>query len=202
MIKKSIYPKTKRLGNLNNIVITEKLDGSNLSFFKKDGVIYIATRNNILNTKEDVGEFKKYLYKGMQGWLDDNLCTLEESLAEGAVICGEWLGMGKLTYPDFNKRFYMFAKANLEEDLSLKNINYTHGFFKYPFKNQEIPEFIGVVPIVDEIAFLPTIEDMDKLYGDYTSRVERCVEGFIIHNGNSIKKYVRMKNGKIEPHFS
>lgn len=38
MIKKSIYPKTKRLGKENSVItITEKLDGSNLAFFKKDG---------------------------------------------------------------------------------------------------------------------------------------------------------------------
>ena len=42
MIKKSIYPKTKRIGDANTVVITEKLDGSNLAFFKKDGVIYIV----------------------------------------------------------------------------------------------------------------------------------------------------------------
>ena len=113
MIKKSIYPKTKRLGSLKDIIITEKLDGSNLAFFKKDGVVYIATRNNILNTKEDLIENKNILYKGMQGWLDENLSKLEENLFEGAVVCGEWIGMGKLKYPHLDKRFYMFAKANL-----------------------------------------------------------------------------------------
>lgn len=37
MIKKEIYPKTKRVSNLGDkIFITEKLDGSNLVFFKKE----------------------------------------------------------------------------------------------------------------------------------------------------------------------
>jgi len=202
MMKKSIYPKTKRLGSLNGIVITEKLDGSNLAFFKKDGVVYIATRNNILNTKEDLVENKNILYKGMQGWLDENLSKLEELLFEGAVVCGEWIGMGKLKYPHLDKRFYMFAKANLEEDLTLKNINYTHEFFKYCFINQEIPNFIGVVPTVCQIDYLPSVESMGKLYEEYTEKENRDVEGFVICNNNNILKYVRMKNGKIEPHFS
>ena len=202
MIKKSIYPKTKRIGNVNTVVITEKLDGSNLAFFKKDGVIYIATRNNILNTKEDTGEFKSILYKGMQGWLSENLSKLEDLLCEGSVICGEWIGMGRLSYPNLDKRFYMFAKANLEYDLSLKNIVYIHDFFKYSFTNQEIPDFVGVVPIVKEVNFAPQIKDMDELYQEYTKEVDRDVEGFIICQSNSILKYVRMKNGKIEPHFS
>jgi len=49
MIKKSLYPKTKRLSkNSKKIVVTEKLDGSNIGFFKLNGELVIATRNNIL----------------------------------------------------------------------------------------------------------------------------------------------------------
>lgn len=204
MIKKSIYPKTKRLGRdgNNTIVITEKLDGSNLAFFKKDGIIHIATRNNILNLKEDKEHFKKILYKGMQGWLDENLKYLIEDLYEGAVICGEWIGMGKLNYPNLDKRFYMFAKGNLDEELNLIKINYTHDFFKYCFNNQEIPEYIGVVPKVKEMGLLPTIEDMDKLYEEYRTQEQRDIEGFVINNNNSILKYVRMKDGKLGLHHS
>ena len=203
MIKKSIYPKTKRLGNTISVVITEKLDGSNLAFFKKDGVVYIATRNNILNTKEDTEHFKKILYKGLQGWLDEYLHILEEVLFEGSVICGEWMGMGNIKYPHLDKRFYMFAKANFDEDYLLKNINYTHEFFKFCFIDQEIPEFIGVVPIVEEIEYIPSIEYMDSLYERYKSeQADRDIEGFVVCNNNNILKYVRMKNGKLEPHFS
>lgn len=34
MIKKQLYPKTKRVGLKNEVVITEKLDGSNIGFYK------------------------------------------------------------------------------------------------------------------------------------------------------------------------
>ena len=203
MIKKSIYPKTKRLGKENSVItITEKLDGSNLAFFKKNGVIHIATRSNILNLEEDKEYFKKILYKGMQGWLDENLEHLTEDLYEGAVIIGEWIAMGKLNYPNLNKRFYMFAKGNLDEELNLIKINYTHDFFQYCFNSREIPEYIGFVPIVKQMIVLPTIEEMDALYEQYREDEGRDIEGFVINNNNSISKYVRMKNGHVEPHHS
>ena len=37
MIKKTLYPKTKRVQFKNRVVITEKLDGSNIGFFKVNG---------------------------------------------------------------------------------------------------------------------------------------------------------------------
>ena len=40
MIKKEIYPKTQRLKiNGDKIYVTEKLDGSNLVFFKKNDIL-------------------------------------------------------------------------------------------------------------------------------------------------------------------
>jgi len=204
MIKKSIYPKTKRLSDEREVIVTEKLDGSNLCFFKKDNAIYMATRNNILHIEEDLEDCGNILYKGMRGWLDENLEILSKNLREGSVVCGEWLGMGKLKYPYFDKKFYMFAKANIDEDFSLKNINYNQDFFKYCFENEYIPEIVGVVPVVGRYRQTPTIENLDELYDMYVKHIQRDVEGFVIVQGNSadIKKYVRMKNGKIEPHFS
>ena len=65
MIRKGIYPKTKRVSCLSDkVYITEKLDGSNLVFFKKDDELYIAQRNNILKFGE-LEENKGVLYKGL-----------------------------------------------------------------------------------------------------------------------------------------
>ena len=53
MIKKEIYPKTIRLKNDSMVFhITEKLDGSNLCFFKKDNELHIALRKNIIKLSE------------------------------------------------------------------------------------------------------------------------------------------------------
>lgn len=203
MIKKEIYPKTKRVScSGDKVYITEKLDGSNLVFFKKNDELYIAQRKTIININE-LEEVKDKLYKGLYQWLLDNKDYLQEQLINDSAICGEWLGMGKLKYDvgEFDKKWYMFAKANIDDEYNLYNLIYKHELFKYPFLNQEIPKFIGIVPEVTVLNILPTKEHLDSVYEKYTSKVKRDVEGFVINYKNTISKYVRMKNGKLEEHF-
>ena len=64
MIKKTLYPKTKRVTFKNRVVITEKLDGSNIGFFKVNGKLLIAQRNNIISIDE-IEENKGMLYQGL-----------------------------------------------------------------------------------------------------------------------------------------
>lgn len=202
-MKKQLYPKTKRVKveSKSNCQLTEKLDGSNLCIFKKDGVLYFAQRNNIFSTDE-LEDNKNMIYKGLIAWVNDYKDYLLENLYDNAVLCGEWLGMGKLKYPaeTFDKRFYMFAKANITEDFELKNIYYYHELFIYPFKNQQIPDFIGVVPIVEELKVIPNKKDLDVIYAGYCEKVNRDVEGIVVNYENTITKYVRMKNGKLQDH--
>lgn len=203
MIKKEIYPKTKRVScSGDKVYITEKLDGSNLVFFKKNDELYFAQRKTIININE-LKEVKDKLYKGLYQWLLDNKDYLQEQLINDSAICGEWLGMGKLKYDviEFDKRWYMFAKANVDDEYNLYNLIYDHELFKYPFLNQEIPKFIGIVPEVTVLNILPTKEHLDSVYEKYTNKVKRDVEGFVINYKNIISKYVRMKNGKLEEHF-
>lgn len=47
MIKKTLYPKTRRVKLKSKVVITEKLDGSNIGFFKVNGELLIAQNNNV-----------------------------------------------------------------------------------------------------------------------------------------------------------
>ena len=203
MIKKEIYPKTKRVScSGDKVYITEKLDGSNLVFFKKNDELYFAQRKTIININE-LEEVKDKLYKGLYQWLLDNKDCLQEQLINDSAICGEWLGMGKLKYDvgEFDKRWYMFAKANIDDEFNLYNLIYDHELFKYPFANQETPNFIGIVPEVIELRVLPTKEYLDSIYETYTNGVKRDVEGFVVNYKNIISKYVRMKNGKLEEHF-
>lgn len=203
MIKKEIYPKTQRVKCIGAMLeITEKIDGSNLVIFKLNNEINIAQRNNIFNINE-LKEVKDKLYKGLYQWLLDNKDILQEELIENSAICGEWIGMGKLKYPvdEFDKRFYMFAKANIYEDIILTNLKYEHDLFKYPFVSQVIPKCIGIVPVVGHIPYIPDKNNLDVMYERYVEKVGRNVEGFVINYENNITKYVRMKNGKIQEHF-
>ena len=120
MIKKEIYPKTKRVScKGDKVYLTEKLDGSNLVFFKKNDELYIAQRKTIFKISE-LKEVKDILYKGLYQWLIENKDYLEEQLINNSAICGEWLGMGKLKYDigEFDKRWYMFAKANIDDEFN------------------------------------------------------------------------------------
>lgn len=198
MIKKEIYPKTKRISNIGGIFeLTEKLDGSNLVIFKKDDELHIAQRNNIFNFNE-LEENKDKLYKGLYQWIKDNQEELSH-IINNSCVCGEWLGMGQLKYTidEFDKRFYMFAKANIDKEFNLYNLIYDHDLFIYPFENQELPKCIGVVPIVSQLKVSPSKEQLDSIYEKYRTKVDRNVEGFVINYNNNISKYVRMKNRKL-----
>ena len=204
MIKKEIYPKTPRIKIDGEwITITEKLDGSNLVIFKLNDEIYFAQRNTILKYSE-LEENKQILYKGLLGWANDNIEVLQEQLYEGSCLCGEWLGMGKLKYTvdEFDKRFYIFAKARIDENFNLVNLNYDHEQFFYVFNDKIIPSFIGIVPVVGNIPYLPDKQALDGIYDRYCKKVNRPVEGFVLNYHNIITKYVRMKNGKLQEHFN
>ena len=198
---REIYPKTKRVSCVGDkVYLTEKLDGSNLVIFKKNDEVYIAQRKNILNFYE-IDEHKDLLYKGLYQWLIDNKEALED-IHNNAAICGEWIGMGCLKYSvdEFDKRYYMFAKANINDEYNLYNLIYDHSLFIYPFQKQEIPKCIGIVPEVAELNVLPTKEHLDSIYNKYCGKVNRNVEGFVVNYKNNISKYVRMKNNKLVEH--
>lgn len=202
MFKKQIYPKTKRLKCEPDLIeVTEKLDGSNLCIFKKDDLLYIAQRNTIIGFDE-LEDAKSVIYKGLHQWLVDNMDMLQ-TIRNNSVVCGEWLGMGKLKYTvdEFDKRFYMFAKANIDSEFNLYNIQYKHEHFIYPFENLEIPKCIGVVPVAYQLPYIPSKDQLDVLYLRYCEKVGRDVEGFVINYRDHIEKYVRMKNGKLQDHF-
>lgn len=202
MLKKEIYPKTKRLScEGDKVYITEKLDGSNMVIFKKEEKIYIAQRKTIFSLDE-MEAAKSIMYKGLYQWLVDNKDVFND-LHNNSAICGEWLGMGQLKYhvDEFDKRFYMFAKANVNDDFTLYNLMYDHKLFIYPFQSQIIPKCIGIVPEVMELNVIPNKEHLDSVYTKYSEKVKRNVEGFVINYKDIISKYVRMKNGQLREHF-
>lgn len=211
VIKKTLYPKTERIKDEEAVVhITEKLDGANIGFFKLNDKLIIAQRNNILVWEPEVDyqeTLKQLGYKGLENFLKEHGKELLETLHEGSGFFGEWIGMGKIKYQDnFPKRVYIFAKANIylndSNNYAIKNLCYTHELFKYPFSNQEIPDYLGTVPTVAILDKLPSVEELNNLYTKYIELVKRDVEGFVINYRNTVSKYVRHKNGKLTEHKS
>lgn len=205
MLRKKLYPKTERVKLERSVIVTEKLDGSNLGFFKLNGKLYIATRSHII-ALEEIGECKSVVkYRGLYGFLEKNGADLEARMNEGSCFFCEWMGMGKLPYGKHfiteKTRAYMFAKANVTDDFTTVGLKYDPALFIYPFVDQVIPDYIGVVPVVAECNELLSIAELDDLYDIYTGAVERPVEGFVVNTEGSIRKYVRFKNGKFGDHF-
>lgn len=202
MIKKTLYPKTKRISNKGcTTVITEKLDGSNLGFFKYGGKLYVAQRNYVYSLEHAlVGS--QGMYKGLHGWLQDHGSHLEDELQEGACIFGEWIGMGRIDYGGSVGKFNQFAKCNVTgpslAELELKNLYYNDELFKWSYVSQELPEYISMVPIVYKTNEVVTVKYLDQMYSDYSCHVQRSVEGFIINQQGNITKYVRHKNGILQ----
>ena len=203
MIKKTIYPKTQRTTGLNKIIITEKIDGSNLTFFKYKDELYFAQRNFIFKLSE-LEEMKQKVYQGLYDWLTEHGKDLEEQLNNNSAICGEWVGMGRIKYGHIfdDIKFLMFAKANVNDKLDLFNINYYQEFFIYPFVDKNIPDYIGKVSVAFTATKQPEIKDLNEMYDFYTNSVNRNVEGFIINFGNSVSKDVRLKDGKLTEHHA
>lgn len=198
MINKQIYPKTKKIPLSNTIYVTEKIDGSNLGIFNLNDKLYIAQRGLVFSIDE-IEEIKDKMYRGLYSWLKENAENIK--LNNNSCIFGEWLGMGQIKYGEiFNEKLLMFAKANVDDEFNVTNLKYDHSLFKYSFINEEKPSFIGIVPIVAVLNKMPTKEELDKLYVDYSNLVNRKVEGLIINFNNNILKYVRFKNGKEQEH--
>lgn len=198
--KLKMYPKTTRFSD-EKVILTEKLDGSNLGFFKLNDELYIAQRNNVipLSNKEEVS------YKGLPAWLDIHGEELKNSMNDTSAIFGEWIGMGRLKYPEMNHSFRMFAKTNVsvnsEGRFVTSKMMYRSKLFKSPFVDQEVPSFIKFVPILGQFELVSKTY-LDEIYKEYSDKVNRNVEGIIVIRGNDIQKYVRMKSGKLEPHRS
>ena len=192
-MEKILYPKTTRIQN-EQIVITEKLDWSNLWIFKLNWELIIAQRNHVFKKSELT---KLVAYKWLIWWLEENESKLD--LHEWSWVFWEWIWMWQISY-EFDKRFYIFAKANIDEEYNIRNIKYDHKLLHFPFESGKVPDCIWYVPIVETTNQYVDIDYLNNLYDIYSNNKGRKVEWFIIINSWTITKYVRFKNGKQTEH--
>ncbi|WP_311695679.1 RNA ligase family protein [Sneathia sanguinegens] len=212
MIKQTLFPKIKRMEINKKYQITEKLDGSNLGIAKLNYNLYFCQRNIIFNTFE-IYDNKNILYKDLENWIIENKEILLETLNDNTILFGEWLGMGHIKYKEFKNNFNIFAKAKIEyyyddnvDDICFKidKLNYNLKEIKYAFRNEIIPNFINIVPIIDNNLETINKQTIDELYDKYSESQDRIIEGFVILDESEpsyIRKYVRCKNGNVKEHF-
>jgi hypothetical protein len=194
-MKKTLYPKTGRIWT-DETLVTEKLDWSNLWIFILGWRFLIAQRNNLFYLDEP--EWESF-YKWLLGWLNENKASLV--MHEWSWVFWEWMWMwSNIKYWDtLDKKFYIFAKANIDEEFNIRNLNYWRHLLIYPFIDSAIPECIWVVPLVTK-GWDVSVSNLDEMYEQYTERVKRKVEWFVVTANNNIAKYVRYKDGKETKH--
>lgn len=205
MIQKMLYPKTIRINDeKQKVILTEKLDGSNVGFFRIEDELIISTRSQIYTLSEFSNMIvpKDSTSKPLSVWLSIFGEKLKWSLHKNSGFFGEFLTKRKIKYPEdrFPNKVYMYAKANLDDELNISNIFYDHSLFKFPFIEEEIPRFISTVPTVKTLDHYPKIAELDSIYEQYCKEVNRKVEGFVVEFQDNIRKYVRYKNGKATKH--
>lgn len=170
----------------------------------------MATRNNILSVADEKDFIKSKIessYTSILNFLEKYETWLTENIYEGSSIIGEWTRNERYIDLIEKSRFVMFGKARVElfketNDFKISNLVYNQSLLKYAFNEQEIPDFINLVPLVETSSEYLTVEKLDELYDEYCKKVDRLVEGFVINYNGEITKYVRLKKGKLKPHHS
>ena len=88
------------------------------------------------------------------------------------------------------------------EESSIVNLNFNLNLIHYVFVKQEIPDFIETVPVVESKVKNVSLDYLNQIYSEYTEKVGRKVEGFVILDllSGIQTKYVRLKRGKMTEH--
>lgn len=210
VVNKDLYPKTERVKIKDAVTLTEKIDGSNLGIFKVNNDLIIALRENYFyySSVKDNERANELInsYTGLKDFLEDHAEELIEKLYDHSGFFGEWMTKSRLAYPEefCGGKWFIFAKARLEgnyNDFKIDKLSYNHNLFIYPFADQVIPSYIQLVPVIKTMDHVPDIIELNKIYDNYRLNiVNRNVEGIIVIYNDQIRKYVRMKKGKLEDH--
>jgi ATP-dependent RNA circularization protein (DNA/RNA ligase family) len=149
------------------IVVQEKLDGSNSSFKREGDSILCFSRNTQLNEHNTL--------RGFYNWVQENLKA--EDLVEGAVYYGEWLVPHTLRYGDNANKFYLFDIYDEETD---RFVNFD--LVKYQ------AEILGLnlVPLFYEGEY-QSLEHIQSFVGK--SKLGEVGEGVVVKNVNYTDKH-------------
>ena len=183
-----MYCKIKRPDNAKyqiekgeQIVIQEKLDGSNTAIYNDNGKIRYFSRSQELKGKEGLGGFKK--------WIQQKKDKILENLPVGYVLYGEWLEQGKINYNSLAKQgriepYYAFDLVEKIEQRPTEDEDFTRVFATIS-KMEEMTEKIGLktVPKLEVMKFTSYEELKEKYVDNQKSALEGtdCIrEGIVI----------------------
>lgn len=183
-----MYCKIKRQDNAKyqieegtEIVIQEKLDGSNTAVYNDNGKLRIFSRSQELTGEDGLGGFVKYIKERENKIL--------ENLPSGYVLYGEWLNQGKINYNSLAKQgkiepYYAFDLVKEIINKPTEDEDFTRVFASIE-EMKDIANKIGLktVPELDTIR-LTNYEELKAKYVDnQKSALENtdCIrEGIVI----------------------
>ena len=183
-----MYCKIKRPDNAKyqieegtEIVIQEKLDGSNTAVYNDNGKLRIFSRSQELTGEDGLGGFVKYI--------EERENKILENLPSGYVLYGEWLNQGKINYNSLAKQgkiepYYAFDLVKEIINKPTEDEDFTRVFASIE-EMKDIANKIGLktVPELDTIR-LTNYEELKAKYVDnQKSALENtdCIrEGIVI----------------------
>ena len=183
-----MYCKIKRPDNAKykieegeEIVIQEKLDGSNTAIMNDNGKLRLFSRSQELKGEEGLGGFARYIREKEKQIL--------EYLPNGYVLYGEWLEQGKINYNSLAKQgkiepYYAFDLVKEIINKPTEDEDFTRVFASIE-EMKNVAKKIGL-KTVPEIAVekLTSYEELKKKYVDNQKSVLEgadCIrEGIVI----------------------
>ena len=215
-----MYCKIKRPDNAKEqiekgteVIIQEKIDGSNTAIYNDNGKIRYFSRSQELTGEDGLNGFIK--------WIKFRENKILENLPIGYVLYGEWLGQGKINYNSLAKQgkiepYYAFDLVKEIVDKPTEDEDFTRVFASIE-EMKKIASKIGLktVPELDRI-ILNSYEELKQKYVDnQKSALEGtdCIrEGIVIKTiygdkrikivGDKFQEVKSIKNGETKSPYS
>lgn len=215
-----MYCKIKRPDNAKEqiekgteIIIQEKIDGSNTAIYNDNGKIRYFSRSQELTGEDGLNGFIK--------WIKFRENKILENLPIRYVLYGEWLGQGKINYNSLAKQgkiepYYAFDLVKEILDKPTEDEDFTRVFASID-EMKEVANKIGLktVPELDRI-ILNSYEELKQKYVDnQKSALEGtdCIrEGIVIKTldgdkrikivGDKFQEVKSIKNGETKSPYS
>ena len=173
-----MYCKIKRPDNAKEqiekgteIIIQEKVDGSNTAIYNDNGKIRYFSRSQELTGEDGLGGFVKYIKNK-----EDKIL---ENLPIGYVLYGEWLGQGKINYNSLAKQgkiepYYAFDLVKEIINKPTEDEDFTRVFASIE-EMKDIASKIGLktVPELNLIDFT----NYEELKQEYVDNQKSALEG-------------------------